>query len=61
MTDEEITSYVKSHDWDGCSGYKAEGLMAGFIKNINGSYSGLIGLPQFEARQLLLKAGVEDL
>lgn len=61
MTEEEIASYVESRDWEGCSGYKAEGLMAGFIKNINGSYSGLIGLPQFEARQLLLKVGVTDL
>ena len=61
MTAEEITAYVKSHDWEGCSGYKAEGLMAGFIEKINGSYSGLIGMPQCEARRLLLKAGVTDL
>lgn len=61
MTETEIMSYVKSHDWEGCSGYKAEGLMAGFIEKINGSYSGIIGMPQCEARQLLLKAGVTDL
>ena len=61
MTDEEISAYVKSHDWEGCSGYKAEGLMAAFIEKINGSYSGLIGLPQCAARRLLLKAGVQNL
>ena len=58
LTEQDIQMYVESHDWEGCSGYKVEGLMGGFVEKINGSYTGLIGLPLYETRLLLKRAGI---
>ncbi|MBQ9235947.1 MAG: septum formation protein Maf [Alphaproteobacteria bacterium] len=55
----EINDYVASREWCGCAGYKIEGLMGGFVEKINGSYSGIVGLPLCEARNLLIGAGVK--
>lgn len=50
----QIQSYIDSKEWDGkAGGYGIQGLAASFIKNINGSYSGIMGLPLFETAQLL--------
>ena len=38
---------------------KIEGLLAGFVKQIIGSYSGVVGLPLFETRNLLIGAGIK--
>jgi len=32
--------------------------LGGFVKQIIGSYSGVVGLPLYEARNLLMGAGV---
>ena len=58
LTDEEIVDYVASKEWVGCAGYKIEGKLGGFVVQMTGSYSGVVGLPLFEARNLLLGAGV---
>lgn len=58
LTEKEIKDYVNSKEWVGCAGYKIEGILAGFVKQIIGSYSGVVGLPLFEARNLLIGAGV---
>ena len=58
LTSKEIKDYVKSKEWCGCAGYKIEGVLAGFVRQIIGSYSGVVGLPLFEARNLLIGAGV---
>ena len=58
LTDKEISEYIKSKEWCGCAGYKIEGVLAGYVKQIIGSYSGVVGLPLFEARNLLIGAGV---
>ncbi len=55
---QEITEYVASGEWKGCSGYKIEGLLGGFVAQMIGSYSGVVGLPLFESRNLLMGAGV---
>lgn len=39
-------------------GYAIQGLGAGFIETIEGSYSGVMGLPLFETAQLLQRAGI---
>ena len=57
LTVQEIESYVASKEWVGCAGYKIEGLLGGFVVQIIGSYSGVVGLPLFEARNLLIGAG----
>lgn len=58
LSDEEIKDYVASKEWCGCAGYRIEGLMGGFVEQLIGSYSGVVGLPLYEARNLLIGAGV---
>lgn len=38
---------------DKAGGYAIQGTAAGFIKHISGSYSGIMGLPLFEVREML--------
>lgn len=59
LSKEEIDEYVASHEWQGCAGYRIEGLMGGFVEQLIGSYSGVVGLPLYEARNLLIGAGVK--
>ncbi|MBR5598913.1 MAG: septum formation protein Maf [Alphaproteobacteria bacterium] len=58
LTKEEIENYVSSNEWVGVAGYKIEGLLGGFVKRIVGSYTGVVGLPLYETRNLLIGAGV---
>lgn len=59
LTEAEIKAYVASQEWKGCSGYKIEGLMEAFVRRINGSTSGVIGLPLYETKNLLNSAGIK--
>ncbi len=59
LTEKEIRDYVAGKEWVGCSGYKIEGELAGFVKKIVGSYSGVVGLPLYETRNLLIGAGIK--
>jgi septum formation protein len=59
LTKKEITTYVASNEWKGVAGYKIEGLLGGFVKKIIGSYTGVVGLPLYETKNLLTGAGVE--
>jgi len=59
LSDEEIASYVASNEWIGVCGYKIEGLLAGYVRNMVGSFSGIVGLPLYETRNLLLGAGIK--
>ena len=43
---------------DKAGAYAIQGLAAGFIRHIEGSYSGVMGLPLYETAELLAKAGV---
>ena len=55
----EIDAYVASGEGLGkAGGYAIQGRAAGFIRWMSGSYSGVVGLPLFEARALLEAAGV---
>jgi septum formation protein len=47
--------------YDKAGAYGIQGLAALFIEHIEGSHSGIMGLPVFETAQLLKKAGVEFL
>lgn len=44
---------------DKAGAYAIQGQAARFIKNIKGSYSGIMGLPLFETAELLKLSGVE--
>lgn len=59
MSDKEIEDYVNSKEWIGAAGYKIEGRLAAFVRKIIGSYSGVVGLPLFETRNLLIGAGIK--
>lgn len=50
----EIRTYIASNEsHDKAGAYAIQGKAAAFIININGSYSGVVGLPLFETSQLL--------
>ncbi len=46
---------------DKAGGYAIQGLAASFIERIEGSYSGIMGLPLFETTRLLRLAGIRVL
>lgn len=58
LNEEEIKRYIAGEEWVGVCGYKIEGSLAGFVKKITGSYSGVVGLPLYETRNLLTGAGI---
>lgn len=55
----EIDAYVASGEGLGkAGGYAIQGRAEAFVRFLQGSHSGVIGLPLFETRALLLAAGV---
>ncbi len=58
LTESEITDYIASGEWVGVAGYKIEGMLAGYVKKIIGSYSGVIGLPLYETKNMLNGIGI---
>jgi septum formation protein len=62
LTDEQIDRYCAGGEpYDKAGGYAIQGLAACFIEHIDGSYSGVVGLPLYETAQLLRQAGIADL
>jgi septum formation protein len=62
MTDQEIRRYVATGEpLDKAGAYAIQGRGAAFIRNISGSYSGVMGLPLFETVELLQYFGFEVL
>ncbi len=58
MTDAQIVAYVDSGEPFGkAGGYGIQGLAAAMIEYMEGSYSGIMGLPVFETAQLLRQIG----
>ena len=54
LSDDDIAAYLESGEWDGkAGGYAIQGRAAGFVKSINGSYTGVVGLPLAETLGLL--------
>jgi len=57
---EEIDAYIASGEWHGkAGGYAIQGAAEGLIAWIEGSHSGVVGLPLFETRALLKAAGFD--
>lgn len=55
----EVDAHVASGEWHGkAGGYAIQGHAAALIRWMSGSPSGVIGLPLFETRALLLAAGL---
>ena len=59
LSSAEIDGYIASGEWQGkAGGYAIQGLAEAFIPWIQGSHSGVIGLPLYETRLLLAAAGL---
>jgi septum formation protein len=59
MPDAAIEAYVRSGEPFGKAGaYAIQGAIAAWIAHIDGSHSGIMGLPLFETAALLRRAGV---
>lgn len=59
LTPQAIRAYCATTEpYDKAGGYGIQGLAALFVEHIEGSHSGIMGLPLFETATLLRKAGV---
>jgi len=57
---QEARAYWKTGEpIDKAGAYAVQGLGASFVCRLEGSYSGVMGLPLFETAQLLAEAGIE--
>jgi len=62
LAQDEIEAYIRSGEpFDKAGAYGIQGLASTFIKRIEGSYSGVMGLPIYETVQLLKSAGIRVL
>lgn len=59
--DEALTYWHTGEPADKAGGYAIQGLAAMFIERLEGSYSGVMGLPLFETAQLLEQFGIVPL
>ncbi len=58
LSDDEVDAYLASGEWRGKAGsYAIQGRAQALVRMVSGSYSGIVGLPLFETRALLLSAG----
>lgn len=59
LSQTEISAYCSTGEpLDKAGAYGIQGLAAAFIKNMEGSYSGVMGLPIYETVQLLKNYGI---
>ena len=57
---DEIAAYVSSGEGVGkAGGYAIQGRAGAFVSFLSGSYSGVVGLPLYEVRGLLIAAGFD--
>lgn len=62
ISDAEILAYWKTGEpQDKAGAYAIQGRGAIFIERLEGSYSGVMGLPLFETARLLASAGIQTL
>lgn len=59
LGDAQIEAYVASGEWQGRAGaYAVQGFAETFVTRLNGSYSGVMGLPLHETANLLRQFGL---
>jgi septum formation protein len=59
LTIAEIEAYLAGGDWRGKAGaYGIQGYAESWVAMLSGSHSGVMGLPLFETRALLVSAGL---
>jgi len=60
LSQSTIDAYLLSAEpWDKAGAYGIQGYAGAFVERIEGSYSGVVGLPLCETRTLLHKSGIE--
>ena len=58
LSEGELAAYLTSEEWRGkAGGYAIQGRAEALVRWMSGSHSGVVGLPLFETRALLLAAG----
>ena len=59
LSNSEIDAYIVGGEWHGkAGGYAIQGMAEGFCLWLAGSHSGVVGLPLYETRMLLIAAGL---
>lgn len=59
MSEQQIAAYVATGEpMDKAGAYGIQGIAGQFVVNLNGSYSGVVGLPLYETARLLSACGV---
>jgi septum formation protein len=62
LSEREIAAYwATSEPADKAGSYAIQGLGSVFVQSIQGSFSGVVGLPLFETAELLLQQGIQVL
>ena len=60
LSSQEVDAYIASGEWEGkAGGYAIQGMAEALIPWIQGSHSGVVGLPLYETRALLKAAGFD--
>lgn len=60
LSQEERDAYLASGEWQGkAGGYAIQGRAEALIRRIDGSHSGVMGLPLYETRALLIGSGFD--
>ena len=60
LSQSAIDAYLLSDEpWDKAGAYGIQGYAGAFVERIEGSYSGVVGLPLCETRTLLHENGIE--
>ena len=58
LSEEELDAYLAGGEWHGkAGGYAIQGSAEALVRQMAGSYSGVVGLPLFETRALLRASG----
>lgn len=59
LSDDELNGYLNCGEWEGkAGGYAIQGRAGSFVTWMQGSFTGVVGLPVAETAQLLAAAGV---
>ncbi len=60
LTADDIDRYLAGGEWHGkAGGYAIQGSAAALVRAFSGSWTGVVGLPLFETRRLLRRAGID--
>lgn len=60
LSEQEVRAYCASGEpLDKAGAYAIQGIGSAFVKRIEGSYTGVVGLPMYETRRLLAKIGID--